>query len=138
MPKRRVMLSALVASRLGLTQPARAAWVRPRRPTYVRGGIIPSDQDFGMTADMVVDDPREPQIQPIGILDERGQMLCRVTVPIKVPMGFHSPQRGMPVGDEVETIVPEDMLAITDVAGGGLGYVDEAELGGDAEEYDDE
>lgn len=136
--RKRVVLPALVAARLGLSGPTRAAWVPKRRPTpvYQRGAILPSSEDFGMTADHVYDDPREPRIEPIGVLDERGKMLCRVTVPIKVPLGFHSPTRGQPIGDEVETIVPEDMLSVTEVAGTGLGYIDEAEMGQEVDELE--
>jgi hypothetical protein len=63
----------------------------------------------------VVYEEREPTITPIGILDHRGMMLLRVTVPIKQTIGFHRPP-GPRDADEVETILPEDMLAVSDSA----------------------
>lgn len=91
--------------------------VRQYLAERAKGALIPADADFSMTADVVVDDPREPVITPIGVLDARGMMLVRVRVPIKVPMGFHSPVDD-PEPDEVEAILPEDMLAISDVGMG--------------------
>ena len=82
-----------------------------------RAAMIPADMDFSMTADHLIDDPREPIITPTGVLDARGMMLVRVRVPIKVQMGFHSPVTD-PEPDEVEAILPEDMLAISDVGMG--------------------
>lgn len=89
---------------------------------------IHADEDgfVSATADHVIDDPRQPRIEQTGVLDERGQMLCRVTVPIKVKMGFHIPGQE-PVDEEVCSIVPEDMLQVSD-CGVGLGHVTTEEL----------
>lgn len=105
----------------------------PRRPqpgvlpARERGGLLPVDQDYALTADTVVDDPREPQIVPTGVLDERGQMLCRVIMPLKVKMGFHSTME--PAEEDVMMLVPEDMLRISD-CGAGMDYFDEADFDG--------
>lgn len=105
------------------------AWKNHRRAA----GPVPSDDgSISWTADHVIDDPREPHITPIGILDARGMMLLRVSIPIKVPMGFAIPQPNPPEADEVETIVPEDMLAVSEV-GLGVGYVTPDEVEGDVE-----
>jgi hypothetical protein len=145
MADRRIFLSALVASRLGLAEPVKAAWVPRARPPYVgyttqrrrhRGGMIPSESEFGMTADVVIDDPREPRIEPIGIFDARGKMLCRVTVPVRGKMGFHTSRTE--VLDEVSTIVPEDMLAISEDTGAGLASVDIDDMEADFEDEDEE
>lgn len=129
-----------------LTHPATAlgrpqGGVRPYDPTRFRrrprpgahrigdrGGLVPVDADYAMTADVVIDDPREPQIVPTGVLDERGMMICRVSMPLKVKMGFHS--RHQPEPDEVVMMVPEDMLQISD-CGAGMDYFDEDDLGDD-------
>ena len=98
--------------------------------------LIPADMDFSMTADHLIDDPREPIITPIGVLDHRGMMLVRVRIPIKVEMGFAIPNRSQEP-DEVEAILPEDMLAVSDI-GEGVGHVspDEAEAEDDDEDAD--
>lgn len=139
MANRRVLLSALVAARLGLEQPTKAVWMPRTRPPYVstrraRGAFVPTEMEMGITADVVVEDPREPRIEPLGILDARGQMLCRVTVPIKAEIGFV--KRRPPVLEEVSTIVAEDMLAVSDVPGTALGFVDESEIE-DGDDLDD-
>lgn len=98
-----------------------------------RSGPIPGeDGSISWTADHLVDDPREPILTPIGVLDARGQMLVRVRVPIKVKMGFHLPHQNQEP-DEVETIVPEDMLAVSDC---GMGL--ESLTPEEAEEEEDE
>lgn len=100
-------------------------------------GPIPScDGDISWTADHLVDDPREPIITPLGVLDARGMMLVRVRIPIKVPMGFHSPVKS-PEPDEVEAILPEDMLAISDV-GMGVAHVDPGEAADPDEDGEDD
>jgi hypothetical protein len=137
MADRHVKLSALIAKRMGLKEGATAVWVSPRRAARrgPGGALIPSDQEFGMTADVVVDDPREPRIEATGIYDARGQMLCRVYMPVKAKMGFNFPC--YPQHDEFPTeitsVVPEDMLSSTDVPGMGMGYIDV----GDVEEFED-
>jgi hypothetical protein len=143
MAERRILLSAAIAARLGSAEPVKARWVQPRRPNFVqigrpRGDILPSDQDYGVTAGTVVVEEREPTITPTGVYDARGQMLCRVTLPIKVPVGFHIPGPRRDTG-EVSAIVAEDQLAVTDIPGAGIAWVDLAEVeDDDGEEYDDE
>jgi hypothetical protein len=88
-----------------------------------------------MTADHVIDDPREPTITPLGVLDHRGKMLLRVTVPIKQKMGFHTFIQPEP--DEVETILPEDMLAVSDI-GVGIAHLEPHEVDGPDDDEDDE
>lgn len=106
-----------------------SAWKRGRG-----AGPVPSDDgSISWTADHVIDDPREPHITPIGVLDARGMMLLRVSIPIKVPLGFAIPQVREPEADCVETIVPEDMLAVSEV-GLGVGYVTPDDLEGEDEE----
>ncbi|AXQ68986.1 hypothetical protein HOU00_gp139 [Caulobacter phage CcrPW] len=103
----------------------RSGPLRGKRASIVitdASGPIPSEDGISWTADHVIDDPREPRITPTGILDHRGMMLLRVAVPIKVPMGFAIPQVNPPERDEVETLVPEDMLAVSEV-GLGIGFV---------------
>lgn len=105
-----------------------SAWKRGRG-----AGPVPSDDgSISWTADHVIDDPREPHITPIGVLDARGMMLLRVSIPIKVPLGFAIPQVREPEADCVETIVPEDMLAVSEV-GLGVGYVTPDEVEDDDE-----
>ncbi len=103
------------------------------RPVY---GLIP-ENDYQATADTVYDNPRGPSIVPTGVLDSRGQMLCRVSMPIKVKMGFHSMMED--VADEMEMIVPEDMLRLSD-CGAGMAHVDDGdfELEDEDEGEDDE
>ena len=97
-----------------------------------QAAIIPSDMDFSMTADHLVDDPREPIITPLGVLDHRGMMLVRVRIPIKVAMGFHKAwENDEP--DEVEAILPEDMLSVSDI-GAGVAHVDPSEAEDDEDE----
>ncbi|USN13842.1 hypothetical protein KABACHOK_00050 [Brevundimonas phage vB_BpoS-Kabachok] len=81
-------------------------------------GPIPSDDgSISWTADHLVDDPREPIITPVGVLDHRGMMLVRVRIPIKVAMGFHKMWENQEP-EEVEAIIPEDMLSISDIGAG--------------------
>ena len=101
----------------------------------LRAGLIPLEGDYAITADHVIDDPRDPSIGPTGIFDERGQMLYRVTVPVKVKMGFALPTREAQQ-EEVSFVVAEDMLVVTDIEGTGLAYVDPREL--ELEEGDDD
>ncbi len=105
-------------------------WLAERRRT--RAGIVPSEFGDGylVTADHVIDDPREPRIMATGVLDSRGMMLMRVAMPIKVPMGFQFPCSKEPVQDEVEAIIPEDMLGVSDI-GVGVGYLEPDEVEGD-------
>lgn len=98
--------------------------------------LIPADMDFSMTADHLIDDPREPIITPIGVLDHRGMMLVRVRIPIKVEMGFAVPNRSQEP-DEVEAILPEDMLAVSDI-GEGVGHVSPEEADDEDEDGDEE
>ena len=103
------------------------------RPT---GGPIPSDDgSISWTADHLVDDPREPIITPIGVLDERGMMLVRVRIPIKVAMGFHKMWENTEP-EEIEAIIPEDMLAISD-CGMGVESMTPEEADDDYEDDDD-
>lgn len=97
--------------------------------------LIPADMDFSMTADHLVDDPREPIITPLGVLDHRGMMLVRVRLPIKVAMGFHKAWTN-DEPDEVEAILPEDMLSVSDI-GAGVDHVDPGEVEGDEDEGED-
>lgn len=98
------------------------SWLAERN-LKARAGIVPSEFGDGylVTADHVIDDPREPRITPTGILDSRGEMLCRVTLPIKVPMGFHLPGK-REVQEWVDEILPEDYLGVSD-CGVGVGFV---------------
>jgi hypothetical protein len=106
-------------------------WRDDRRRRITAGYFHTPDGDAFVTADHVIDDPREPRIVPTGILDERGMMLVRVTIPIKCKMGF---ARMLPEDPgEVTTIVPEDMLAVSDI-GEGLGFVEPHEVEGDEDE----
>lgn len=100
-------------------------------------GPIPSDDgSISWTADHLVDDPREPIITPVGVLDHRGMMLVRVRIPIKVAMGFHKAwENDEP--DEVEAILPEDLLSISDI-GAGVGHVSPEEAGDEDEGEDEE
>lgn len=125
---RSVPLSRYIAQR-------QTGWAGPRQ-LGARGAImIPEDTEFSMTADHVVYEEREPTITPLGILDHRGMMLLRVTVPIKQPIGFHLPP-GPRHADEVETILPEDMLAVSDI-GVGIGYLTPDEVEDDDEDGED-
>lgn len=95
------------------------------------------DGDVSLTADHVIDEPREPSLVPTGVLDARGQMLVRVTIPIKVPMGFHIPNPRPDGAGEVQTIVPEDMLRVSDI-GEGLAHLTPEDLEGPDDEEDDD
>lgn len=108
--------------------------VRQYLAERTKGAMIPADMDFSMTADHLVDEPREPIITPTGVLDERGMMLVRVRIPIKVQMGFAIPNPSQEP-DEVEAILPEDMLSVSDI-GVGVAHVtpDEADEEGDPDE----
>lgn len=95
------------------------------------------NEDGGISAGttMVVDDPREPRIIATGILDEHGDMLCRVVVPIKLKQaGFLQFDE---VDDEVVAIVPDSMLHVVDVAGEGVGFVDLSEVSPEQEAFDE-
>lgn len=110
-------------------------WLQHRSGGYAAdrhrsGAMIPADMDFGVTADHIVYEEREPRITPTGILDHRGMMLVRITVPIKEEIGFARDLEIERQPDEVETILPEDMLAISD-CGLGVGYVRPHEVEGD-------
>jgi hypothetical protein len=87
-----------------------------------RGAMIPADVELGVTADFVAYEEREPRITPTGVLDHRGMMLVRVTVPIKEHIGFGRDLDIAREPDEVETIIPEDLLAVSD-CGLGVGFV---------------
>lgn len=95
------------------------------------------DGDVSLTADHVIDEPREPSLVPTGVLDANGQMLVRVTIPIKVPMGFAIPNPRRDGAGEVETIVPENMLQVSDISAG-LGFLTPEEVEGGPEEEDDD
>lgn len=124
---RAIPLSRFVAQRQA------AMWAGPAQRT--RAAMIPCDSDYGVTADHIVYEEREPTITPTGVLDHRGMMLLRVTVPIKVPIGFHRPP-GRDEATEVETILPEDMLAVSDI-GVGLGYLEPHEVDDQDQDEDD-
>uniref|UniRef100_A0AB74UIT6 Uncharacterized protein n=1 Tax=Caulobacter phage BL57 TaxID=3348355 RepID=A0AB74UIT6_9VIRU len=103
-----------------------------------RGDIWPvhDEMDYAASASTVVDDPREPNIIPTGILDAAGEMLLKVHMPIKVPMGFAIPEvEGRDDADEVVSYVPESQLIVSDI-GVGRGYVTPEEA--DAGDEDDE
>lgn len=108
-------------------------WIAQRagRPA---GTFVPSEMEMGVTADFVVYEEREPRITPTGILDSRGMMLLRVTVPIKEEIGFVKPRMMESEPDEVETILPEDYLAVSD-CGLGVGFVTPEEVEGDEDEH---
>lgn len=114
--------------RLNRTAPFR---VRPRLQQAIWG----NGEDLGMTASVVVDDPRQPRLEATGVLDARGKMLVRVIMPIKAPLGFQTPGRQY-VEDELEAIVPEDLLRVS--TQGGVGSIRTAEGEDDEYEYDDE
>lgn len=95
-----------------------------------RADIWP-ENDYHAGATVVIDDPREPTIVATGVLDANGDMLLRVTTPIKVKMGFAIPTHDE--ADEVVSIVPESLLGVSD-SGLGVGFVTPEE----AEAYDGE
>lgn len=102
-----------------------------------RADIWP-ENDYHAGATVVIDDPREPVIQPIGLLDASGEELLKVTMPIKVPMGFVIPTaQDHDDCDEVVQIVPESMLMVSDV-GLGRGYVTPAEADSGYEDDEEE
>lgn len=115
----------------------------PRRPS---AGPVPiGDGDVSWTADHVIDEPREPVIVPIGVLDSRGEMLVRITMPIKQRMGFNTGSadwRGE-VEDTVETVIAQDMVSVSD-CGAGIAHIEphecegEDECEGDEEDGDDD
>lgn len=105
---------------------------RRKRPT--RSAIIPYDgyTDYIVTADTVLDDPRQPRIEPMGILDHRGNMFVRVTLPITQRCGFAIPGRA-DVEDEVTQITTANMLSVSD-DGSGLTSIEEDDLDWDEED----
>ncbi|ARB13851.1 hypothetical protein Ccr2_gp320 [Caulobacter phage Ccr2] len=114
-----------------MTQPqylTRQALFRRRH----RGDIWPvhDEMDYAASASTVVDDPREPSIVPTGVLDAAGEMLLKVHMPIKVPLGFAIPLVDRDDADEVVSYVPESQLIVSDI-GLGRGYVtpEEADAG---------
>ncbi|AFU88640.1 hypothetical protein CcrSwift_gp322 [Caulobacter phage CcrSwift] len=114
-----------------MTQPqylTRQALFRRRQ----RGDIWPvhDEMDYAASASTVVDDPREPSIVPTGVLDAAGEMLLKVHMPIKVPLGFAIPPVDRDDADEVVSYVPESQLIVSDI-GLGRGYVtpEEADAG---------
>ncbi|AXQ68520.1 hypothetical protein HOT99_gp097 [Caulobacter phage CcrBL10] len=111
-----------------------------RRLPHGRSGPIPTyDGDYSFTADHLIDDPREPNIVPLGLLDARGEELLKVHMPIKVKMGFALPPSDRDTADEVVAYVPESQLIVSDI-GLGQGYVTpkEADEAEDLEAEDDE
>lgn len=110
-------------------------YVTPTLPPVaarVRAGVHPTYDECFATADHVYEEHRGPQITPTGVLDERGVMLCRVTMPIKQQLGINTGGNSW-TGDydeDVEALVPADMLRIS-TGGGGVSEID-------ASEYDDE
>ncbi|UTU09792.1 DNase H-like domain protein [Caulobacter phage BL47] len=119
----------------------KAGHTRPYQPTsrpqgVTRAGVHPVYDECFATADHVYEEPRGPEIVPIGILDERGIMLCRVTMPIKQQLGINTGGNAW-TGDfdeEVEALVPADMLRIS-TGGGGVSEIDASEFD---EDFDDE
>ncbi len=108
---------------------ATAAYLATKRPEPARAGFFPtSDGDYFVTADHVIDEPREPTIVPIGVLDAQGEMLVRITIPVRLPtIGFHLPPGSGQEADCVEAILPENMVAVSDI-GVGIGHVTPAEI----------
>lgn len=96
-----------------VTRPIKLSQFRAQQARTTSGPVPTGEGDYAWTADHLVDDPREPILTPTGVLDSRGQHLIRVRMPIKVPMGFHIPNRSNEP-DEVEYIVPEDQLSVSD------------------------
>lgn len=128
--------AAAVSAALATTRPRRSRGVRPYSVPPPRGAIIPAEMDFSMTADHLVEEPRDPRIIPTGVLDEAGNMICRVIVPIKQQMGFFTGGNAW-TGDAEEEVVllqTDNMIRMSD-CGIGIESVDPAELEGD---YDDE
>lgn len=62
------------------------------------------------TAQIVIDDSRTASATPTGILDARGEMLMRVTQPIKQPLGFHTHARQ--AADTTSALVPASKVII--------------------------
>lgn len=122
--------------KVGPYHPAAAGHTGSYRAT---GGIHPVYDECFATADHVYEEQRGPQIVPIGILDERGVMLCRVTMPIKQQLGFNTGGNGWTgdYEDEVEALVPADMLRISD-GGGGISEIDASEYDGEDFEEDED
>lgn len=112
----------------------RGAGFHIRRTGRHRAALIPADMDFSMTADHLVDDPREPRVMPTGVLDERGNMICRIFIPIKQQLGFYTGGNAW-TGDCEEDVVlmqTADMIQMSDI-GIGIESVDPSELEGDEE-----
>lgn len=119
-------LSRWIAQR----EPYRGGYAGPSEVNLrTRAAILPTDQEFSLTGDVVAWEEREPRITPTGVLDHRGMMLVRVTVPIKEHIGFARDLDVEREPDEVETILPEDMLAVSD-CGLGVGFVTPDEVEG--------
>lgn len=112
-------LSRWIAQR----EPYRGGYAGPSSGNLrTRSAILPSEQEFSITGDVVAWEEREPRITPTGVLDHRGMMLVRITVPIKEHIGFARDLDIAREPDEVETILPEDMLAVSD-CGLGVGFL---------------
>ncbi|AXQ69534.1 hypothetical protein HOU02_gp191 [Caulobacter phage CcrBL9] len=109
------------------------------QPYRVIGGVHPVYDECFATADHVYEEPRGPQIVPTGILDERGVMLCRVTMPIKQQLGINTGGNAWTgeFEDEVEALMPADMLRIS-TGGGGVSEIDASEFDEDFEDEDED
>jgi hypothetical protein len=83
----------------------------PRRAAAPRGfWVSPPDYDgdYSITADEVFERPRTVQVQETGVLDGRGWMICRVSIPIQQRIGFgHRSDAPQPTA---ETVVSADEL----------------------------
>ena len=121
------------AARPGKRRRLDAVGFRLRRTT--QGALIPCDQDFSMTADHLVEVPREPRVIPTGVLDEKGNMICRVIVPIMQQIGFNTGGNAWTGEAEEEVVLLQtaDMIRFSD-AGIGIESVDPSELEDEDEE----
>lgn len=101
------------------------------------------DQNGQATADHVIDDPRQPRIQATGVLNEQGEMIFRVAVPIKlarIGFGPHPDAPALDEEDEVHFIVTENQLHVIEdaVSPESIGYLTLEDVGDGGEEEDDE
>lgn len=110
-----------------------------RRPLSQRvrfnraGGIPDGDGDFSWTAEVLVDDPREPQLFATGILDPLGDPIIRVVTPVKLDkIGFDfsdipayaAAQAAQDQFDEVVAYTTESQLSVVqDAPGEGITHV---------------
>ncbi|UTC29790.1 hypothetical protein BAJUN_01600 [Bajunvirus bajun] len=111
--------------------------MKKRQSLRPRAGFVHGEEGLFVAPDCVIETPRPNRIEGIGILDHRGHRLFRVTIPIKQQMGFYTGGNAWTgVGDEVSTILPEDMIDVSTDGSGIDGYdvdIDDEEEDGEYE-----